>query len=394
MFFILMEPFLIVLPNFRCTLPSILQEYGLELPSEVAQDLECFVKFPETKEYTAVDGFVSVSAEVQTQTSLRNLSDLYEGLTSFLKELEGHTLDLLVFFHLHESSLFQKYLKLKIRNELCTKPEDSNPVTVKVLISAVTKTKSLICSIIEGKAKYSDITAEGAVVLKDIDIDTEFSILEKSIPLLNIHMQSPSGLKGVKCMLELFKASTYIKRLGEIFQRYDLICCIEDENYKALDKIPQCVDDELTPITAMELLKTVKTLLQFPVNTSVDCLEFLNEIFKSKAFYEFILVRRFYGKQGHKAFRQQYELITVQLQNKASDFEEKILNHLFPAFQFLSPFVTTSDVSHKRIQPQFRELVSAMWELDIINGPTKLRNVYQNIHLVLQWFSQVQVIHI
>ena len=391
------------------------------MPSEIIQDLERHIQFPEGKEgvlhtsasHPSFQKSGSISTKPQPDTSLRKLSELHDTLVDFFCELQGYPLDFLIFFRLHKSTLFDKYLRLHIQNVLIqmksavhdepslnimpefavkSKVDKPSVVTVNVLKEAIKKTELTVCSLIEGKAKYKDIVAEGAVVLQDINTELEFSILEKSTRILSLRVESRSGLTGVRCILELFKASTHIETLRSIFERYHLERCAQDKEFMTLKEIPKLVNDQLTPNEATEKLKTVKDILMIQKGTSVDCLEFLNEVYKSKEFHKFLLRRRFYGDQGHRAFRQQYELITAQLQNKASNYEERILNHLFPAFQFISPFIVPKpEDACLRDQPSFGELVRTMWKLDITNGPSQLRNVYRNIHIVLQWFAQVQV---
>ena len=254
-----------------------------------------------------------------------------------------------------------------------------------LLQEAIKKTKSTICSLIEGKAKYKDIKAEGAVELENMDTELEFSILEKAVRTLQLMVESESGLKGMRCILELLKASAYIETFGNIFRRYKLKCCAEDKNFLALKDIQASINDQLTPNIATEKLGRVRNILKIRDNHPVDCLMFLNEVYEGEQFYKFLSVRRFYGDQGHRAFRQQYELITTQLQNKTSSYEEKILNHLLPAFQFLSPFMSST------VDPSFDTLVETMWKLDRENGPIQLRNICRHINLVIQWFAQVQV---
>jgi hypothetical protein len=249
---------------------------------------------------------------------------------------------------------------------------------------AVKNTKYTLCSLIEGKAKYKDIKAEGAVELENMNTELEFSILEKAVRTSHVRVESESGLKGIRCILELLKASTYIETLGNIFQRYKLKSCTEDKHFLGLKDIQASVNDQLTPNIATEKLGHVRDILKIPENDPIDCVGFLNDIYEGEQFHKFLSVRRFYGDQGHRAFRQQYELITAQLQNKTSNYEEEILNQLLPAFQFLSPFIsTTDDVS-------FNTLVEAMWKLDRYNGPIQLRNICRHINLVVQWFAQVQ----
>ena len=334
----------------------------------------------------------SVATTIKLDTTLCELCDLHEHLDSFLEPIQGDILKFLVFFRLNKSILFDKYLRLQIQAQLEISSVESpamstsvHALSMPILKVAIQNTKCMVCSLIEGEAKYKDIKAEGAVELDAINTDLEFSILEKAVCTLHLKVKSDCGLTGMRNILEMLKAANYITTLGNIFRRYKLTCCNEDKKFSALKDIQACVNDQLTPNTATEKLAQVRDILKIPKKLPVDCLKFLHEIYKSDQFHEFLSVRRFYGGQGHRAFRQQYELITAQLQNKTSSYEEKVLNHLLPAFQFLSPFISTM------VGPSFDELVETVWKLDRENGPIQLRNICQHISLVLQWFSQVQV---
>ena len=382
---------------FRCSLISVLTEYGLEIPCQITDALHRHVQYPEGEEgilYTSpthpfYPSTQSIDTEIKESTSLGELCDFHQCLISFLQPLQRADLQLLLFFRLHNSVLFDKYLRLQIRAELegssAKSPTKTTSVTIPILQVAVKNTKYTLCSLIEGKAKYKDIKSVGAVELENMNTELEFSILEKAVRTLHLTVESESGLKGIRCILELLKASSYIETLSNIFQRYKLKSCTEDKHFLGLKDIQASVNDQLTPNIATEKLGHVRDILKIPENDPIDCLGFLNDIYEGEQFHKFLSVRRFYGDQGHRAFRQQYELITAQLQNKTSSYEEKILNQLLPAFQFLSPFIsTTDDVS-------FNTLVEAMWKLDRYNGPIQLRNICRHINLVVQWFAQVQV---
>ena len=370
------------------------------MPDDIIQDIDCHVIYPKGREgihYRTSNkkSECNYSLKIKPDTTLSELSKLCDRLQLYYKDLEGeHTLEVFVFFHLHRSSLFEKYMRYNIQCLLDTNtPGASNQceVTVPILSKAIQKTEALIRRLIQGEAEYREIVADGAVVLKDVNTGLEIEVLQKSIDVLHLHVKERNGLIGVKAMVELFKAASHIKTLGKIFHLFNLKLCAEDEYFKELNEIMSRANDQLTPNYAITLLRRVKTILVISDEKSVDCLEFLDAVLNSKTFYDFLLVRRFYGKPGHKAFRQQYDLITAHLQNKASHFEEMILNHMLPAFKFLSPFIAKYDDKPERTQPGFQELVSAIWELDIESGPVMLRNVYQNVHLVFQWFSDVQV---
>ena len=393
--------FYILPPNFRCYFPSVLQLYGVSLPDVVLQDIKHFLDYPDEREgihHRKPDqSSACVSITVKDGTMLRDLNLLCERLENFLNEFKEDSLKVFVFFRVHQSSLFEKYLRYNIKClfdealRSSTEGQRESEVTVRIFSEAIMHTKVIICRLIQGDAEYREMKAEGSVVLEDIDTEKEFSVLEMSVEKLSLSVSGKSGLLGVKAMIELFKASSHIKLLEKIFDRYKLKLCNGDKAFIELRNIKLHINEHLTPNAAREYLKTVKKTLQISDKKSVDCLGFLREVFMSKEFYEFLLHRGFYGIQGHRAFRQQYALITAQLQNKASDFEEKILNHLLPAFQFLSPFIAKYDDNNERTEPSFKDLVREMWTLDTEVGPKKLRNVYQNVHLVIQWFSEVQV---
>ena len=222
---------------FRCSLTSVLKEYGLNIPDQITDALDQHVQYPKGSEgvlctsstHPFYPSTQSIDMEITESTLLCELCDLHQSLVSFLEPLQETHLNFLLFFRLHNSILFDKYLRYQIHTVLqkssAESPAKSTSVTVPILQVAIKNTKYTVCSLIEGKAKYKDIKAQGAVELENMDTELEFSILEKAVHTLHLTVESESGLEGIRCILELFKVSTHIETLGNIFRKYKLKSC-------------------------------------------------------------------------------------------------------------------------------------------------------------------------
>ena len=87
------------------------------------------------------------------------------------------------------------------------------------------------------------------------------------------------------------------------------------------------------------------------------------------------------GEKGQAMFQQQYQLITAQLQHE--EYNETVLNHLYAAFKFISPFMDTHQ--------NFQQLMSQVTNLDVTNEMKQLQTVNTNITLIQLWFSRAEV---
>lgn len=418
------------LPDVKwCTLPALLQEYGVALPRKIQDMISKYVLFPGEEKPLHWEAPTNpippsttgrfqpgheVSLQLSKSVSLKQLAELITELTDFQLPLYGH-LEMLVFFKLHKSVMFDKYLRVQIAHNtrkleslrpqsmlpslqfsgitfsvpipsIPTAQQEREPdkgLPVKVFVESLNNTKELLSKVMQGDAKYSEIVAEGELDLENLDVTREFAIL---VEYSNMNRLVYSGLSGVQSMLELFQYSNHIHNIDSVCIQYQLKGCLNDSR---LSKLKGLVCElkshdaraKLTPNEAVGKLQQVKATLGFKEHTNSKCLDLFAAIQDSAAFYQFVRDKQFYGEQGKAIFQQQYQLITAQLQHE--EYDEQVLNHLYAAFKLITPFMDQ--------QQDLGTLMSKVIGLDVTNELRQLETVNANITLIRLWFSRAEV---
>ena len=419
-----------------CNFLTLIQEYGVALPKQLATRLEKFIVIPDgRKEVTknVLDNDISpatngrfhpgcdISLLVTKNLSLKELTNLVHDLKEFQNPLEPY-LDMLVFFKLNHSEMFDKYVHIEIEQALKTEfsetskqcssdaahvfkfagSDQSSPqatesksqvgITVTILGTCLKKTKQLITKIMNGKAAYIDIIANKTLDLTTLDIEQEFITLKNYATISDI---SSEGLSGVRNLLELFQYTTHIQNIYDVCDQFQLQGCLKDEELETVQSLVANVklegnSSKLTPNEASEKMKQIKEILCItrPNETNPNisemrcaCLEVFPIVANSADFFNFIREKHFYGENGQATFQQQYELITAQLQHE--EYDESVLNHLLAAFKIITPFLNSYQ--------SFKELMTKVTDLDITFGLKQLETVNMNITLIRLWFSKVEV---
>ena len=409
-----------------CTLTSLLAENGVSFEPELEDAITKYVQFPgEPKEveggllenempHSTTGQFKpghQVCLKLSKRLGLRDLVKLVRDLQQFLEPILDWQ-EMLVFFKLHKSLMFEKNQKLFLEKEMKKLEERLHPppsvtstfgafpsvslqpaggeeeqlrVTLPILVRSLTQTKRLFIRLIEGKATYHEIIAEGNLDLNSLDIDREFEVLDEYIAHLKQHFQGRDGLVGVRCMLELFQYQHHILKIRDVCEQYKLSGCLQDKKLGELVELaeelgPEKSRRELTLIEATKKMKRVKELLGGE-RATIQCLKLFEAVADSVDFYNFIKNKRFGRGQGQVVFTQQYQLITAQLQHE--EYDEQVLNHLLAAYKCMLPFM--------RAEQDFSDLMNEVVELDTSNGLKQLETVNSNITLIQLWFSRAEV---
>ena len=414
-------------------MPSLLTEYGIEIPEKIAVPLSQQVVFPGEKNegYLAVTfseispsitgafcpGHV-VSLKIASTVTLCQLFKLVHDLDELLSPIKEN-LDLLIYFFLHKSALFDTYLRYQLRkhsgqtwesppsmqvavsrvrtmsgaflNSIRRSSEPFKGISWEILAVALKETKELVVKLVEGTAQYSDVTAGGNLPLEKMDLDIEFKVLVDYTKYLHSGDENYTGLRGIQCMLELFQYTDHIQKVYSVCEQYHMKGCLEDAHLQEIKAIADDLQqvtcrDQLTPKEAIEKVeKIVKALCLKKRGLGYDrqCLRLFPAVADSAIFYQLIKDKQFYGDVGREVFRQQYELITAQLQHE--EYNEVVLNHLLVAFQVLSPFLD-DEQDFESLMSQVNE----MNEMSITTGCQGLQTVNKNIHLVRLWFSRAE----
>ena len=412
------------------TLPSLLADNGVALPANLLDPISKYIQFPGEERPlpggpllnplpSNTSGMFQPGHEIFLKLSksmtLKDLSLLVQGLQSYLDPIIDH-LDMLVFFKLHRSEMFNKHLRLQLRKESemaqqkshtpSVLPQFAFPVPIfsgasfrredqettedsvplNVLLNSLTTTKELFLKLIHGTATYFEIIAEGELNLETLDIEKEFNTLSNFSAYLNLPPANYEGLSGVRSMLELFQYTIHIQNIDSVCEQYHLQGCQNDEQLHRLLHVVETLREEgdrakLTPLEASRKMEAVKKILCLSEKPNAKCLDLFPAVADSAAFYQFVRDKRFVGDKGQVAFRQQYTLITAHLQHE--EYDETVLNHLYAAFKFIQPFMDT--------RQNFHSLMKKVTNLDATNGLKQLETVNQNITLIRLWFSRAEV---
>ena len=187
----------------------------------------------------------------------------------------------------------------------------------------------------------------------------------------------------LELMQELFWCVHYIQSIYNVCEQYQLQGCLEDFQLLELWQLVKDLNLEgnhgkVTPLEASKMMERVKKNLCLG---SEAYRELFTAVGDSDAFYEFVHEKQFMGEKGQAVFRQQYQLITAQLQHE--EYNEIVLNHLYGAFKIIEPFMDTHQ--------SFQQLMSHVTSLDVTNGVKQLQTVNSNITLIQLWFSRAEV---
>lgn len=397
-----------------CVFPSLLEEYGVCLPQQVSDLLNnrmalpgygCHITVEQLSNplHSSITGSFKpghdLSLKLHKNVTLEELSRIVHKVNEFQKPLVKH-LKMLIFFKLKKSALFDKYLRYYLKhfqmpqNRPCTvdpligplaslpppspKHAISEDLPINSLENALEATSILMDKLMQGTVTYSEIIAEE---LEQLDIKNEFNILSEYAQVYDLSCAHDLLLDGIRSMLELFQYTTHIKNIRSVCQQYHLHNCLEDPNLLKLIEIMQEDKSKNTPTVASEKMKKVKQILSLEGETSSKCLDIFAAVPNSTAFYQFMRDKQFYGQQGQAIFLQQYRLITAQLQHE--EYDETVLNHLFAAYQVISPFMDT--------EKSFNELMKEVTALNTMDGLMQLKTVNTNINLIKLWFSRAEV---
>ena len=392
--------------NSRRILTSVLNIYGIRLPKALQIQLEGFIVLPggsaNLTKLKLQQHMLAPSTTGKFQPPQPISLMLTEGFTlkimeTFIQELETFltpikdSMDMLIFFSLHDSQLFSAYVKQELKMD----------TDLKVFGRALAQAKNVLIQVCRGEAYYSQITADGAVCLETLDIEKEFSILLKSEQLGKLPgLKTIQGLGDVKNLVDLIKISTHIQMVRHVCQQYQLEGCLKDENLIKLTTIADELMTEearasLTPSSATKKMDTVSELLESEEGVATRDYEYLaifSKIADSAEFYQFICEKGFTGRNGEARFHQQYQLITAQLQHE--EYDEAVLNVLYAVYKLILPFTVKLQPFHFLLD-SVKQLLTAASPVGSANTThdylVQIETVNRNINLIQLWFSRAEV---
>ena len=379
--------------------------YGIGLPKALQVQLEGFIVLPgesanptkmTLQRHTLAPSITGkfqppqpISLMLTKGFTLKMMETFMQELETFLTPIKD-SMEMLIFFSLHDSQLFSAYVKQELKMD----------TDLKVFGRALAQAKNILIQVCHGEAYYSQISADGAVCLETLDIEKEFSILLKSEQLGKLPgLKTTRGLGDVKNLVDLVKISTHIQMVRHVCQQYQLEGCLKDENLMKLTTIADELMTEearasLTPSSATKKMDTVSELLETDgvATHDYEYLAIFSKIADSAEFYQFICEKGFTGRSGEARFHQQYQLITAQLQHE--EYDEAVLNVLYAVYKLILPFTV-------KLQP-FHFLLESVKQLLTASSPVgganttydylvQIETVNRNINLIQLWFSRAEV---
>ena len=407
-----------MLLTFRCSVKSSLVKYGVKLPPNLNSHLASSVVLPgEKPENPEFEFEVQIKllhdakfkagekalVAIAKGLTLKKLCELVQEVETTLQPINPY-LDMMVFFTLHKSTMFQDYLChiLDGKRQSLSQPDgssdffifsstsdDTSMEEMKLLGDALESTEELLCRVVTGSVTHLEVTACGKLSLQTLAIEREFEIFALFLPQLQkkhpekLRVLKGAGLEGVKNMLELFQFEHHISDMHTVFEKYAMHGCLNDKNFLMLLDIRKELSDEskkaqLTALQATKYLQTVKSALCFHIKEDCMCLKIFPAISVSDEFYRFLEEKR---EKGKDTFENEYQLITTQLQHE--DYDELVLNHLGSAYGYVQPFLQKEQSLHDLMQQVLRfDADSAVMELETVNS---------NIMLVQLWFLRSEV---
>ena len=251
-------------------------------------------------------------------------------------------------------------------------------------------------SLIRGTAKFEEIFVEGSLEdsLQKLNAEKEFEIICGFSEFQKVFDANEEGKKGIKHMIELFQYSQQISHIPSVCGQFGLCQCLDDPKLKELMQIVDSVKttEDRTQVTgqiANNHMRRIREILKLPDSVMAKgCLKIFPAVANCAEFYQFIKEKGFTSDRA--AFNSQVELITAQLQHE--DYNENVLNHLMPAFQYITPFLDAKQ--------NLTELMDKVLKLfndgdgfgqDSQKDFCQLETVNSNITMIQLWFSRTEV---
>ena len=401
-----------------CTLPQILQEYGVHFPSEFLKDL---ILPAENADLLVPLNISQVPNEsmVQARQSLtfRILELLVSQLTAYVQPILGQ-METLVLFYLSHNGIFKSYVFLQLDIESCKKvraiayilchififfkmqpqvcanplPDDltwsyQRDVSMSDLGNALNKAILLLARVSTGKAAYIETIASGRLLLETLDIETECRAITNHFCPVKCLPQVPEMANMFSSMLELFQyACIYIPTIHQVCELYRLNGCIQDPRLTQLKEIADELHPQgekvklLLPLEATGILKHVKELFCFKIPKVCPIGLLFSNIARSNKIHQFFCEHGFDAWQLDKdRFDMLCSSIRAQLEHRMA-----MIDHLCAGYPLMAPFMDT--------EQDFQCLLTRVAGLDVLQGLESLGILSSNIEDISLWFPETKVI--
>ena len=367
-----------VLKTFKITVPqNILKDIGnsFDLSSERKRNNDDQVHH---------DSLKLLKANV-TYGQLLNLVSEVEKLFS---PLEPH-LNMLKYFYLHKSDIFDIFVKANFPLKEQLTPADLAPVLETV--------KGILKNMLSGVATFRDLSPimNDSVYVNLNKVSREIKIVSECPEFNDISSTSSSAVTHFESITIFHESLKHVNSLCKFCEEFQLVKCLEDEKINRLKKIADDMKNKeakklceftenIEEVQSLLYIQSVSSSTQMPSRTRAECFKFL-ELFDSlntgtKELRAFLNENNLRG-EGQSRFEQLHALVTQQLQHE--EYNAEVLTNLYAVYYLLVP------LSNPNLT--FKELLEAMSGLDTLKCLAQIRAVNSNIDLIRMWFARAEV---
>ena len=281
-----------------------------------------------------------IQLRLRKALSLDQIQEIGNEIESYFDEVR-EIIPLLVYFKVHRNQIFSTHMNLALKLFSSSDTVVGSKITeinLAHLRTALETVKEVLINVLCGKETVKAITANGALDLKEIDVKYELQVLANS-PILGERSYSAYEISRIGNVLSVIKYLEFAKIIWHVCSQYNLKICLKDNDLLWLrDRAAKHTGDnknyQLTPNDATSLLGIIKMHLH---TENPHLFTVFNAVQESEEFYHFLKENKFTKDKGYALFKQQFALVRDQLQSE--DYNDVVLNHLFVAFEFISPFL-------------------------------------------------------
>ena len=362
----------------RHDLEEVLERYQVRLPKTFGESAQ--IQLP---------NFQQIKLEKYYKTSTLSFANL-ETLTS---EIESFLKPILRSWHLWPvyatSSLFRAYFECFFRKQ----PTSDVAALGKTLEMTA---KLLTEMLLSDEVTLQKITVDGSVKLDDteehLNLSTELCNISESLKV-DVNKIPEDRIAGLEAVIDLIQVAGFVHVICNVCRKFQLVNCTNTSNFKRLNEIATLMVENseernrIDPSTALQHKLFIHKQL-YPCNQSLQCL--FEQLDHNLEFYRLVREKFYEGATAPdveksvsvtRSFRQLLEVITQQLQHE--EYEEQVLNHLYPAFQYVLPFMDRDQ--------SFNTLMEQVSKLKSPSNFQELNNVRHNMNQIKQWFEQTEV---
>ena len=369
---------------------EVLNRFKITVPQNIFKDIRnSFYLSSEKIRNNDVQVFCD-SPKLKANVTHEQLLNLASEVEKLFSPLKPH-LNMLKYFHLNKSDIFDKFVTANLPDRQQLTPADLSPVLETV--------KRMLKDMLFGVATYKDLSPimNDSVYVNLNEVSREIKIVFE-FSEFNGDISTSSAVTHFESIMIFHKSVKHVNSLCKFCEEFQLVKCLEDENVLRLKKIADDMKNKeiwqakkLCEFT--ENIKEVQGLLymqstfsstQMPSHTRAECFKFL-ELFDplntgTKELRAFLNENNLRG-EGQGRFEQLHALVTQQLQHE--EYNAEVLANLFAVYYLLVPLNNPNLT--------FKELLEAMSGLDTLKCLAQIRAVNSNIDLIRMWFARAEV---